>query len=85
MKLLSLFLVLMVLTSSALAVPRSSMLGVMQGHEKRYLTQKVGAEEGTKEESKAHTVSSIENHHNIPRQNYDNSGTTGDGHGGGSV
>jgi uncharacterized protein YfaP (DUF2135 family) len=72
MRLVVLFLVVMVVTSSCLAVPMRGMLGGTYGQEL----------EGSKEESKAeYPDSSINNHHNIPRQNF-NDGTSQGANGG---
>jgi uncharacterized protein YxeA len=80
-----LFLVVIV-SSSCLAAPRRGMSGRTYGrHEQRYHVQKGRAVEGRREESKAeYTDSNIENHHNIPRQYYNDQGGTPQGDDGGS-
>ncbi|KAM4090002.1 hypothetical protein ACJW30_09G027000 [Castanea mollissima] len=90
MKLVVLFLVIMVVSSSCLAVPMRGILGGIYGQEQLYHAQKRKAMEDSKEESKVeYPDSSINNHHTIPRQNFNSGegssqGENGDSNGGGS-
>ncbi|GMJ02992.1 hypothetical protein HRI_003968400 [Hibiscus trionum] len=79
------FVVLMMVSYSCMASPRRGMLGGVYGQEQRHHVGKGKAvEAGTR-----NTVEkNVDNHHNIPRQKYDdwgnNSPDTGDNDGDGS-
>ncbi|KAG7964421.1 hypothetical protein I3843_09G169600 [Carya illinoinensis] len=80
-QLVALFLVVLVVgTSSCLAVPRRAMSSGAYRQEKRYQAQKGMAVEGGREESKIqYADGNIDNHHNIPRQYYNDWGGTSQG------
>ncbi|KAJ0028716.1 hypothetical protein Pint_35654 [Pistacia integerrima] len=69
-----LFVVVMMEISCCLAAPRRAALGGIYGQEQRH-----HAEKGKVVEAKAGKSKTIDNHHSIPRQNYnDKSGSPGD-------
>lgn len=74
MKLLVLILVAMVVISSCMAVPRRDVLGGIYGQEQRHRVDKGKSIEAVKGRVGLQKKS-IDNHHNIPRQNYDDRGT----------
>lgn len=86
MKLLVVLFLVAILSSSCLAAPRRAMLGGTYGRpEQPYNVQKGKAVEGRRQlESAAdqYTDSNVENHHNIPRQYYNDQGGTGTSQGG---
>ena len=75
MKLLVLFLFVMMVSSSCIAGPWRAMIGGIYGQEQRHHVGKGKAIEGRRNRSvEDSSAKNIDNHHNIPRQEYDDWG-----------
>ncbi|WRX23712.1 hypothetical protein QQP08_016199 [Theobroma cacao] len=81
MKLLVLFLVVMMVSSSCMAGTRRAMIGGIYGQEQRHRAGKGKAVEGRRN-TVEDTDKNIDNHHNIPRQEYGNWGSNSPDNGG---
>ncbi|KAF5747877.1 hypothetical protein HS088_TW05G00607 [Tripterygium wilfordii] len=81
MKLVALFLVLMMVSSCQAAMPRRALIGGVYGQVQRQHVSKGKAIEGYKNSHvDEYQERSINNHHNIPRQQYgDRSSNTQEG------
>ena len=76
MKLLVLFLVVMMVSSSCMAGPRRAMIGGIYGQEEqRHHVGKGKAVEGKRNTVEGSSEKNIDNHHNIPRQKYEDWGS----------